>query len=632
MKLISLQNIEKSYSEKTLFSNIDLHIHEKDKIGLVGINGVGKSTLLKIIAGFETYDTGTIQKSSNLRIEYLPQNPIFHEEANILEQVFKGDSAVLQTIRNYEELLIKISSNAKDTSLQKELFELTEKMNALNCWELENQIKTILTKLGITNFHQEIKKLSGGQKKRVALACALISPCQLLILDEPTNHMDNKTIQWLEQYLKDQKTALLMITHDRYFLDRVVNRTIELDNGNLYNYAGNYDYFMEKKIERQSLQTSIEIKKNNLYKKELEWIRSGAKARTTKQKARIQRFEALKDSIKSIDKTNLDFSVPSTRLGHKIVELKNVSKSFSQQQIIDNFTYTFQNDDRIGIIGDNGIGKSTLLNLITGNIIPDKGSIEIGSTVNIGYFSQIPEDMNNHLRSIDYIKEKAEYIVSEEGSKISASQMMERFLFTGDHQWNYISKLSGGEKRRLQLLKILMDAPNLLILDEPTNDLDMDTLNILQNYIDNFPGPVITVSHDRYFLDRLCNKIFSYEGEGKIVQYTGNYFDYYQDIILSSNIKEKNNDLKVKQYNPTPKIKTKLSYHEQQEINTIGEQIKTIENQLTHIEYDMQQNASDYTKLQELSDIKEDLETKLLDKLEREEYLIKLQKEFSNKK
>ncbi|MFZ7132498.1 MAG: ABC-F family ATP-binding cassette domain-containing protein [Eubacteriales bacterium] len=621
MKLISVDNIQKSYTDKMLLQNVTLHINEGDKIGLIGINGVGKSTLLKIIAGSETYDDGIIQKKSNLHMEYLPQNPDFDDEATVLQQVFKGNSLMLQTIAQYEAALMDITSSPEDPTLQNKLFALTDEMNRLDCWELESQIKTILTKLGIGNYHQKTKELSGGQKKRVALATALITPCDLLILDEPTNHMDNKTIQWLEEYLKKQKCTLLMITHDRYFLDRVVNRTIELDNGQLYSYDGNYAYFMEKKIERQQLQSVVEIKKSSLYKKELEWIRKGAKARTTKQKARIQRFEALKDSINPIEESKIDFTAPTSRLGQKIIELKNISMGYDDKVLIKDFTYTFQRDDCIGILGDNGIGKSTLLNLITEKLPPDKGSIEIGSTVNMGYFSQESEDMDLNIRAIDYIKERAEYITGADGTKISASQMMERFLFTDALQWNFIAKLSGGERRRLQLLKILMDAPNVLLLDEPTNDLDIDTLNILQGYIEDFDGPVITVSHDRYFLDRVCNKIFSFEGNGKILQYTGNYFDYTQEMISAAPSIEKDTEKKEVKSSPKPKIKTKLSFSEQQELNNIDKEIKALEDQLTEIDEDIRKNASNHAKLQELTTLKDEVECKLLDKMEREEYL-----------
>lgn len=620
MKLISIDNIKKSYTEKMLLQNVTLHINEGDKIGLIGINGVGKSTLLKIIAGNESYDDGIIQKKSNLHIEYLPQNPDFDDEATVLQQVFKGDSPMLQTIAQYEEALLKISFSPDNPFNQRKLFALTDEMNRLDCWELESQIKTILTKLGINNFQQKTKELSGGQKKRVALATALITPCDLLILDEPTNHMDNLTIQWLEEYLKKQKSAVIMITHDRYFLDRVVNRTVELDNGKLYSYDGNYAYFMEKKIQRQQMLSSIEMKKKSLYMKELEWIRKGAKARSTKQKARIQRFDSLKNSINPLENSKIDFIAPTTRLGQKIIELKNISMSYDNP-IIKNFTYTFQRDDSIGVIGDNGIGKSTLLNLITGKIQPDKGTIEIGKTVNIGYFSQESEDMDLSIRAIDYIKERAEYITCADGTKISASQMMERFLFTDNLHWNLIDKLSGGERRRLQLLKILMDAPNVLILDEPTNDLDIDTLNVLQGYIEDFDGPVITVSHDRYFLDRVCNKIFSFEGNGEILQYTGNYFDYIQDVLPTTTLIDKTVKNEKVKISPKTKIKTKLSYNEQKELNNIDKEIKYLEDQLKETEESIQNNLSNYTKLQELSALKDELETKLLNKMEREEYL-----------
>ncbi len=635
MNILSVNNLSKSYGEKTLFKNISFNVNNTNKIGLIGINGTGKSTLLKIIAGYETPDSGEIQIPNGITIEYLPQNPEFVDEATILEQIFKGDSPLIKLVREYEKTLEKISTNPNDAHLQNHLVKLTNNMDSLNAWELESQVKTILTKLGITKFNQKMFTLSGGQKKRVALSSALITPCDLLILDEPTNHMDNNIIDWLEKYLENRKGALLMITHDRYFLDRIVNKTIELDFGKLYTYTGNYTQFLKKKIERKTLESAIEKKRQKLYKKELNWIRTGAKARTTKQKARIQRFEELKESETNIDNSEIELSVGHSRLGKKIIRIKDISKSFGNKQLINNFSYILLKDDRIGIIGNNGIGKSTLLNLITGKIITDKGIVDIGTTVKIGYFSQESEDMDANLRAIEYIRETAEYVTTADGIKISASQMMEKFLFDTDMQWTYISRLSGGERRRLYLLKVLIDSPNVLILDEPTNDLDIDTLKVLEQYIDEFNGSVITVSHDRYFLDRICNKIFSFEGNGKIIVSTGNYSDYItnrNDKFSTASI-EKEQVKKNYVNNRKPKqLKLKFSFKEKLEYEKIDSEIKALEDELTKLEDQIKENPSNYIKLQELLSKKNEIEEKLLFKMERQEYLSNLEKQIRNQK
>ncbi|MCT4594761.1 MAG: ATP-binding cassette domain-containing protein [Anaeromicrobium sp.] len=632
MNVLSVENITKTYGEKILFKDISFNISDAEKIGIIGTNGTGKSSLLKILGGIDSPDSGTIKIPNGIRIEYLPQNPEFDPDATILKQIFRGESPILKLIREYESTLEEVSENPNNPSLQDKLLKLTDQMNGQDAWELESQVKTVLTKLGITSFNKKMKELSGGQKKRVALASALISPCDLLILDEPTNHMDNMTIDWLEKYLATRKGALLMITHDRYFLDRVVNKTLELDKGKMYTYMGNYSYFTEKKLERKDLESSMEKKRQSLYKKELEWIRTGAKARTTKQKARIQRFEDLKEKKINIEEENLEISVGHSRLGKKIIEINNISKSFPGNDLIKNFNYTFVKEDKIGIIGPNGMGKSTLLNLITGKLPLDGGSIDIGPTVKIGYFSQESQDMNPNLRAIEYIKEVAEFVTTADGTKISASQMMERFLFTSHMQWTYIYKLSGGERRRLYLLSVLMMAPNLLILDEPTNDLDIDTLKVLESYIDEFMGPVITVSHDRYFLDRICNKILSFEGQGQIVENVGNYSDYMakQEELTkhigssSENIKKTPKEKRVRQQ------KLKFSYKEEKEYETIEEDIEKLEDKINNIDKKMETCTTDFTKLQELTEEKEKLEEELLYKLERQEYLDDLAKKIKN--
>lgn len=634
MNILSVENISQSYGERILLNNISFSINENDKIGLIGINGTGKTTLLNLIAGNDAAESGMITMPRGFTIEYLPQNPDFDPQATVLEQVLKGDSPAMKVIREYEKIFNELSRDPDSQELQDRLLKVSSEMNSIDAWYLESQVKTVLTKLGITNFDDKIGSLSGGQKKRVALASALIAPCDLLLLDEPTNHMDNETADWLEKYLQNRKGALLMVTHDRYFLDRVVSKIIELDDGHLYSYHGNYSYFVEKKSERQALQSSIEAKRLSLYKKELEWMRTGAKARTTKQKARIKRFEELENTSYQSDLSSLDISVGQTRLGKKIIEINNISKSFGQNPVINEFSYILLRDDRIGVIGGNGIGKSTLLNILAGKLNVDSGNVDIGSTVKIGYLSQESEDMDPNLRAIEYIRNTAEYISLADGTKISASQMMERFLFPGEMQWTLIGRLSGGERRRLYLLKVLMDAPNVLLLDEPTNDLDLDTLKVLENYIDEFPGAVVSVSHDRYFLDRTCHRILAFDDHGRIIEHIGNYSDFleYASITQAELIQDKpagkNEDqekkAKVKQ------TKLKFSFKEQREYETIDADIEALENEISQLDMEMSKHASDFIKLEELMKQKEELEDQLLYKMERQDYLSKLEKEIKN--
>lgn len=637
MSILTADNLSKSYGEKVLFKNISFSIVD-EKIGLIGINGTGKSTLLKIIAGMEPSESGNIQMTSGMKIEYLPQDPEFDEDSSILEQVFKGDSKVLRLIRDYQNALDEISKEPENEKIQRRLSQLSNEMDSSDAWGMENQIKTILTRLGIQDYSRKISTLSGGQKKRVALASALVTPCDLLILDEPTNHLDNKMIDWLEGHIKSRTGSLLMITHDRYFLDRVVTKIMELDKGHLYIYEGNYTHHIEKKLERQELASSMERKRQNLYRQELAWIKRGARARTTKQKARIQRFEAIKDAKVDIEETQIEISSVHSRLGQKIIEIEDLHKSFGNKHIVDGFSYTFQKDDRIGVIGDNGAGKTTLLNLIIGKLSPDHGTVTLGETVKLAYFSQQIEEMDETLRAIEYIKETAEFVTTSDGNKISASQMMEKFLFPSDLQWTPIYKLSGGEKRRLYLMKILIDSPNVLVLDEPTNDIDIDTLNVLEGYIDDFRGPVITVSHDRYFLDRICNKIFYLDGKGKITQYTGNYFDYIEETRSNWN---RNSSLEatVESYmeekskasileSKKEKTKTKLSYNEKREYESIDGQIELLEEMLDRISTEISLCASEFEKLQVLMEEKDKIEEELLYKMERQEYLNHLVEEF----
>ncbi|MGL5616936.1 MAG: ABC-F family ATP-binding cassette domain-containing protein, partial [Sarcina sp.] len=621
MNLITLENISKSFSEKVLIDNISLGINDGEKIGIIGVNGAGKSTFLKILAGVEDYDSGNIIKGNRVRIEYLSQNPDYDEEATVIEQVFKGNSEEMKVLGQYEEVLEKINLEPSNEKLHNKLMELQVKVDALNLWDLESEAKMVLTKLGVSDFSTKIKNLSGGQRKRIALASALIKPCELLILDEPTNHLDNETISWLEEYLNARKGSLVMITHDRYFLDRVTNRILEIDRGRMFSYEGNYSMFLEKKMERIEMEKSSEAKRQNLIRKELAWVRRGAKARTTKQKARLQRFDDLIGQESFKDYENVEISVAGTRLGKKVIEFHNVSKSFGDKKLIENFEYTMVRNDRIGIVGDNGVGKSTLIKMIEGKIAPDSGEIIKGETVKVGCFSQDSEEMDFNMRAIDYIKEVAEYIETGEGDKITASQICEKFLFDGTMQYTLIGRLSGGERRRLQLLRILMGAPNVLLLDEPTNDLDIETLKILEDYLDSFAGAVITVSHDRYFLDRVCRRIFAYEGNGKVREYTGNYSDYLIFVEINNIEKEKAMETTVKEKKETPKVekvekKLKFSYKEQMEFDTIEEEIAKIEEKLEKLEEKMVEHASEYSKLQEIIEEKEKTEGLLEEKYE----------------
>ena len=636
MNLITLENISKSYSEKKLLEDISLGINDKEKIGLIGVNGTGKSTLLKIIAGAQIPDDGTITKANKVRIEYLPQNPYYDENATVLEQVFKGTCEEMKIIGDYQDVLDKINKSY-DEKLNDRLLKLQEKMDALNLWDLESSAKTVLTKLGIKDFNQKVKELSGGQRKRVSLASALITPCELLILDEPTNHLDNDTIDWLETYLNSFKGSILMITHDRYFLDRVTNRILELDKGILYSYEGNYSVFLEKKMNRLQLAESMEAKRQNLLKKELAWVRRGAKARTTKQKARLQRFDELSNKNDFTPEDKLEISVGSSRLGKKIIEIEHLTKSFDGKTFIDDLDYTLARTDRIGIVGKNGLGKSTLIRLLNDEIKPDSGTISIGETVKIGCFNQDTSKMHPEMRAIDYIKEESDYITTADGHKITASQMCEKFLFNGTLQYTHIKNLSGGERRRLQLLRVLMMAPNVLLLDEPTNDLDIDTLSRLEDYLDEFNGVLICVSHDRYFLDRVCNKIFAYEGRGKINIYTGNYSDYLnfreEENIEFEEFEEEVKEEKPKapkKEKPKAKNKPKFSYNEQREFDTIDADIEKLEEKIASLEEDTSKFATDFTKLQEIMDEKTKLEDELQVKYERWEYLNNLAEEISN--
>jgi ABC transport system ATP-binding/permease protein len=628
-----MENVSKSYANKVLFKDINFGIEDNDRVGIVGINGTGKSTFLKIVAGMVETDSGKMHRVSGLQINYLPQNPVFYEGMTVLEQIFQGDSPVMKTIRGYEDTMFRISESPGDESLQKRMMEYSSMMDHHDAWNVEMQAKNILGKLGVNDMGRKVDELSGGQRKRVALAEALIRPCDLLILDEPTNHIDYDTIEWLEEYLRQRKGALLLITHDRYFLNRVTNRIVEIDKGELYSYDGNFEYFLEMKASREDMNARMDEKRKRLYQSELEWIRKGAKARTTKQKARIQRFEALEGGRKTSSEDEMEISVAYTRLGKKVVEFDHVSKSYGDLNVISDFTYVIKPTDRIGIIGPNGAGKSTLLNLIAGVIEPDKGKVDVGETVKIGYYTQNNEGMDYELRAIDYIRETAEFVETADGYKISAGQMLERFLFDSNHQYGIIRNLSGGERRRLLLAKVLMESPNVLLLDEPTNDLDIQTLEILEDYIDYFSGPVIVVSHDRYFLNKTADFLIAVSGDGGTSLH--NDLEAYKESIAEMNQpqtekkKEAQEDTRQRQ---GQNQKLKFSYNEKLEFEKIEGVIEVIESEISSIDALINESGSDFVKLQELARKQEDLKAELESKMDRWAYLTDLSERIENQK
>jgi ABC transport system ATP-binding/permease protein len=613
MHILSVEHLSKSYGEKVLFDDISFHIAEQQRIGLIGVNGTGKSTLLKILAGQETADSGSIVHANRFRVEYLPQHPVFAENSTVLEQVFYGDSPLIQLLREYEQAVADLQTDPHDERKQARMFSLQSRMDAADAWEANTQAKTILTQLGIHDFSQQVHELSGGQRKRVALARALIQPADLLILDEPTNHLDNETVEWLEEYLSRYKGALLFVTHDRYFLDRVTTRIFELDRGKLYSYEGSYAVFLEKKAEREEREAAAESKRQNLLRRELAWLRRGAKARTTKQKARVQRVEELRDRKVDGPAETIEMSLRASRLGKTVMEIQHISKGYGDRKLIDDFSYIVLPGDRVGIIGPNGSGKSTLLNMLAGRIQPDTGTIEVGQTVKLAYYTQESVEMDESLRVIEYVKEAAEVIHTSDGQTITASQMLERFLFPPHLQWTPISRLSGGEKRRLYLLRTLMGEPNVLFLDEPTNDLDIQTLSILEDYLEHFPGTVITVSHDRYFLDRTVDHLFAFEGDGKIRHFMGNYSEYldtrrqeqeaealskrHADKAQSVPASDSRDRSGAARGTNRPR---RLSYKEQKEWEEIESRIAALEERSAALKQAIAEAGSDYAKVEKL--------------------------------
>ena len=609
MNLLTAEHLKKVFTQRVLLDDADFSINEGEKIGVIGINGTGKSTLLRIIAGLEEADEGTVTRGRNLTIRYLPQTPVFDKGATVLEAILKNN------------------------------------INELNQWNIESEAMTAINRLGLPAADEKIEHLSGGQRKRIALANAVLAPVDILVLDEPTNHLDSEMAAWLEDYLNDFRGAIVMVTHDRYFLDSIATRIVEIDKGKLYSYPGDYAAYLMLKAERQNMEIATERKRQSLLRTELQWLSRGARARSTKQKAHIDRIRAMQARQGPVEESKIQISSVGSRMGRTTVELKDICKSYGDLCLIDSFTYIFLKNDRIGIVGPNGCGKSTLLKIINGIVTPDGGDVTIGQTIRIGYFSQESEDMDDSLTAIDYIKEVGEYIKTSDG-RITASQMMERFLFDGTMQWSKIEKLSGGEKRRLYLLRILMSEPNVLILDEPTNDLDIQTLEILEEYLDSFDGIVITVSHDRYFLDRIAKRIFAFEGNGRIRQYEGGYSDYLNarpDPALPENRSSIPSAVSTGQVGqntakpPSDSRKTwggekklKFTYKEQKEFEIIDDEIAALEERLSSLEKEMEDAARDYGRLNQIMQEKDQIQTQLDFKMERWLYLNELQEKIES--
>ncbi len=634
MGVITLQSVKKDFGIKEILKDASFSLDADEKVGLIGTNGSGKSTLLKMIAGIEPIDGGEIVVNPGAKVIYLPQQPDLDESRTVLEQIFADSSEQMNLVREYEEISHKLAKNPEDKQLLSRLGEVTQRMDIIGAWEVETNAKIILSQLGITDFDAKIGTLSGGYRKRIALATALLSEPDLLLMDEPTNHLDADSVEWLQSYLNRRNGALLLITHDRYFLDKVTNRIIEIDRGDFYTYSGNYSYYLQKKAEAEESAASSQRKFKGVLRRELEWLKRGPKARSTKQKARIDRIRQMQATEFKQAQGKVDISTVGRRIGKKVIEVNNISKSYGNRILFQDFTYEFSPEDRVGIIGGNGAGKSTLMNVIIGREQPDTGEVDIGATVYIGYFDQHSEELigaaNDSQRVIDYIKEEGgEFIQTTDGTRISASQMLERFLFPPNQQYAPISKLSGGEKRRLFLLRVLMSAPNVLILDEPTNDLDVQTLAVLEDYLEDFKGCVILVSHDRYFLDRTIDKIFAFEDK-KIREFPGNY-SVYLDFKRAEEAKEKQLQAEIeknKSKQETQKVETKvkkednkkkrrLSNWERKEFEQLEDKIAQLEDEKTEAEMALTKAAGDYSKVQEFYEKVEKLKEEIEKKTER---------------
>ena len=629
MTIITIQSLKKDFGIKEILKDASFSIDDNDKVGLIGVNGSGKSTLLKILSGLEPYDSGEMVVKSGAKIIYLPQQPEIEPNNTVLEQVFAYSGEQMQWIKEYEDLSHHIAhaDSVTQEKLLDKLAKVTEKINAANAWDAETNAKIILDKLGISDFDAKMGDLSGGYRKRVALASALMAEPDLLLMDEPTNHLDAESVQWLQEYMQKFSGAIFLITHDRYFLDQVTTRILEIDRADMYGYAGNYSYYLEKKALAEESVASSQRKHQGVLRRELEWLKKGPKARSTKQKARIDRVYDSKDKEFKQTQSKVEIDTPSRRIGKKVIELHNISKSFGDRTIIKDFTYEFAPDDRVGIIGGNGVGKSTLMNLIMTKIEPDKGKVEIGSTIHIGYFDQHSDDLitaaQNEQRAIEYIKDVATYIETSDGSQISASQLLERFLFTPNQQYSPIAKLSGGEKRRLFLLRMLISNPNVLILDEPTNDLDVQTLAVLEEYIESFKGCVVIVSHDRYFLDRTVETIFAFESNGNLRQYPGNYSVYLdykkkqekklqEEKTANSKITKQVKNIEEKESKSSTTIR-KMSTYQRRELEKLENKIiPDLESKKVDVESKLHSNSDDYEKLhqltQELAKINENID------------------------
>ena len=582
--LLSAEQLTKTYGTRVLLDGVSFYVEPGDKVGIIGVNGCGKSTLLRLLAGAEEPDGGNVRPDPNVRLAYLPQNPVFPGEHTVLEQVLLGLDGEDRTLAEYEA-------------------------------------KTILNQLGVPRFDQKVGELSGGERRRVALSAVLARPCDVLLLDEPTNHLDDRMVGWLEDYLRSWKGALVMVTHDRYFLERIVTKMVEVEGGRLYTYEGNYDKYLERKAARLESEKASERKRQAILRREYQWVMQGPTARGTKSRERLERYEALKAQTGPTEKSTLELSARASRLGKKTVELAGVTKTFGERTVVRDFSCMLLRDDRIGIVGSNGSGKSTLLNLMAGTLAPDSGTVEVGETVRFGYFRQEVPDMDGDTRVIDYVKEIGNNIETAEGM-LTASQLLEQFLFPAEVQWSPICKLSGGEKRRLYLLSVLAAAPNVLLLDEPTNDLDIQTLSILEDYLDTFPGAVIAVSHDRYFLDRVVRRVFAVEGDGAVRAYPGGYTEYLDAKRAEEKTKTPKTPASDKgKERPAAPKKLKFSYKEQREFDTIDGDIAALEEQIAQVQAEQAAKATDYVALQELQEKQAQLEAALEEKMERWVYL-----------
>lgn len=621
LKELKVTDLKKTYGEKDLFDQISFLVHEKDRIGLIGTNGTGKTSLLNIIAGIDSSDGDrqTVFYPTDYRIGYLSQAAEFSDELTVLQAVFQGNSPLIQTVRAYEEALIELGENGEDPDVQKRYAKAEEQMNKEDAWTTDTNAKIILQKLGISELDKKISTLSGGQKKRVSLAQVLIDEPDLLLLDEPTNHLDYEAIEWLENYLKQYRGALLMVTHDRYFLDRVANRIFELSFGKLYEYKGNYEAYVLEKAERDRVEVEQEEKRKRLYKQELAWMRAGVQARGTKQQARINRFEDLKENLYQVNQEDdLELNLATQRLGKKVLEIKDGSYRINDQTLLEHLDLLIQSRERLGITGKNGAGKSTLLNILAGRIPLDSGTMSIGETVHLAYYTQENEEMAPDKRMIAYLQEAAEEAKTADGSQIGVAELLERFLFPRFMHGTLIGKLSGGEKRRLFLLKLLIQQPNVLLLDEPTNDLDIATLTILEDYFRSFPGAVITVSHDRYFLDKVADKLLVFQGNGKQELYYGNMSSY---LLKQKETQQPAEKAKPKIQSKEPAEKKKLSYMEQKEWETIEDEIAELEEKISLLQEEMNHQGDNFTRLQELQNDVSETETQLEEKMARWEYL-----------